>query len=155
MKSDVFIAKFASGAIAASVAGGWMSPQRQTDAPVIPMTGGDTVFAANAPTPEEGTEITESSGVTMTFTESLSEWDKKLEREFRGLAMAEARGTLSEQESNRLEELTGLRNRLLHGQTAEEISLQLKRDRLLARMESLLREYVEFQETANQKRATA
>jgi hypothetical protein len=39
--------------------------------------------------------------------------------------------------------------------TAEEISVQLKRDRLLAQMESLLKKYVEFQEATSQTGARA
>ena len=48
-----------------------------------------------------------------------------------------------------------MRNRLLNSMTAEEISVQLKRDRLLAQMENLLTKYVEFQEATGQKRVRA
>jgi hypothetical protein len=64
-----------------------------------------------------------------------------MEREFRKLALEEAKGTISKACAKRLEELNRWRNQLLHAQTAEEILLQLKRDRLPARMESLLKQY--------------
>lgn len=132
-----------------------MLPQKQTEAPSAPDAAREEVCANFATAPEEATDVAANQVMVLTITESLTAWDKKLEREFRGLVLAEAKGTLTERDGKRLDELTRWRNRLLHGQTAEEISLQLKRDRLLDRMESLLREYVEFQATANQKRATA
>lgn len=107
------------------------------------------------PPPEEKTETDGQTTVVLTYTETPSAWDKKLEKEFRSLALAEAKGTLEGKQSQRLDELTSLRNRLLNGMTAEEIAVQLKRDRLLARMESVIREYVEFQETTGQKRFAA
>jgi hypothetical protein len=93
--------------------------------------------------------------MVLTISQTPSEWDKKLEKEFRGLALGEAKGTLSNAQGWRLEELNQLRNRLLDGMTAEEISVQLKRDRLLAQMESLLKKYVEFQEATSQTGARA
>ena len=155
MRNDVFIAKLARGAIAASDAGAWMLPQKQTEAPPALDAAHEEVCADIATGPEEATDFEANKSMILTITESLTAWSKKLEREFRGLALAEARGTLAGHDEKRLDELTCWRNRLLHGQTADEISLQLRRDRLLDRMESLLREYVEFKETANQKRATA
>jgi hypothetical protein len=155
MRSDVFIANLARGAVAASVAGGWMLPQKQTEAVPAPQAAREEVCANVASLPEEGTDVAANQTMVLTITQSPSAWDKRLEKEFRSLALVEGKGALSPRDGKRLNELTQWRNRLLHGQTSEEISLQLKRDRLLDRMESLLREYVEFQETANQKRATA
>ena len=60
--------------------------------------------------------------MTATLSEALNEWDKQLEREFRTLALAEAKGTLTAEQGLRLEELNRLRDRLLHPQPAEEIS---------------------------------
>ena len=155
MRSDVFVANLARGAVAATVAGGWVGPQKQTEALPAPLEAREQVYANTAARPEEGTDVAVNQSMVLTITQNPSTWDKKLEKEFRALALAEAKGTLAARQGKRLNELTQWRNRLLHGQTAEEISLQLKRDRLLDRMESLLREYVEFQETANQKRAAA
>jgi hypothetical protein len=155
MRSDVFIAKLARGAVAASVAGAWMLPQKQTEAPPPPEAAREAVYANLATVPEEATEVAANRAMVLTFTQYPTDWDKNLEREFRRLALAEAKGKLEGRENTRLEELTCWRNRLLNGQTAEEISLQLKRDRLLARMEALLKEYVEFQETSSQTGTTA
>jgi hypothetical protein len=155
MRNDVFIAHLASGAIAASVAGAWMTAQTQTEAPSAPVSVRETVCADLATVPDEATDVAANQAMVVTLKQSLSAWDKKLEREFRGLALAEAKGTLSDVQCHRLEELTRWRNRLLNAQTSEEISLQLKRDRLLARMENVLKEYVEFQEATGQKRASA
>lgn len=155
MRSDVFIANLARGAVAASVAGAWMLPQKQTEALPAPEAAREEACANAASVPEGGTDVAANQAIVLTISESPTIWDKKLEKEFRALALSEAKMELSAREEKRLEEVTRWRNRLLHGQTAEEISLQLKRDRLLNRMESLLREYVEFQEASNQKRATA
>jgi hypothetical protein len=78
-----------------------------------------------------------------------------MEREFRKLALEEVKGTLTAGQALRLEELNRWRDRLLHPQSAEEILLQIKRDRLLERMEGLLKEYVEFQEATGKKRTAA
>ena len=84
-----------------------------------------------------------------------TEWDKKMEQEFRKLALAEAKGTLSRERAARLEELTNWRNSLLDPPTSEETLLQIRRDRLLEKTEELLRAYVEFQEAPGKKRAAA
>jgi hypothetical protein len=78
-----------------------------------------------------------------------------MEREFRALALEEAKGSISSAQAKRLEELNRWRNQLLHAPSSEETVVQLKRDRLLARIEDLLREYVEFHEVADQKRTSA
>lgn len=155
MRNDVFIANLARGAVAAGVAGGWMLPQRQTESLPVLEPAHEEVFANAVSSPQVGTEIATNKSFVLTISESSTAWDKKLEKEFRALAQAEAKGTLAAQDQRRLEELTCLRNRLMYGQSAEETSLQLKRDRLIERMEILLREYVEFQEATNSKRATA
>lgn len=152
MQSDVFMAKLTRGAIAAGVAGTWMLPQKHTEAPAPVKLPVEAVWTNRTAAPQDGTEAATKQAVVLKITQTPSVWDKKLEREFRRLALSEVAGTLTHSEQQRLDELNHLRNRLLHGQTVEEISLQLKRDRLLERMESLLREYVEFQATTNQKR---
>ena len=91
----------------------------------------------------------------MTMNQTPSTWDKRLEREFRKLALEEAKGTIAGDKAGRLNQLNYWRDQLLCPLTADEILLQMKRDRLLARMESLLNEYVELQEAANQTRAAA
>lgn len=155
MRNDVFITRLARGTMAAGVAGAWMLPQKQAEVPLFPLPSQEVIGAAMLPPPEAKTETDGQTTVVLTFTETPSEWDKKLEKEFRALALAEAKGTLAANQGQRLDELTSLRNRLLNGMTAEEIAVQLKRDRLLARMESVIREYVEFQEATGQKRFAA
>jgi hypothetical protein len=155
MKNDIFIARLAHGAVAAGIAGAWMLPQTRTQAPEFSLPEHEAIIANLAPLPEEKTETAANTAMVLTISQTPSEWDKKLEKEFRGLALAEAKGTLSATQGQRLEELNHMRNQLLNGMTAGEISVQLKRDRLLAQMENLLTKYVEFQEATGQKRALA
>ena len=91
----------------------------------------------------------------VTLSKSPSEWDKKMEQEFRKLALLEAKGTLSKEQAARLEQLSDWRNSLLDPPPPEEILLQIKRDRLLEKTEELLRAYVEFQEATGKKRVAA
>jgi hypothetical protein len=155
MRNEVFITRLASGAVAASVAGAWMLPQKQAQVPSFSMPAREAVYADVVTLPQGNTETAEDTATVLTISESPSAWDKKLEKEFRSLALAEAKETLTVTQSLRLDELNCLRNRLLKPMTPEEISVQLKRDRLLTRMEDLLREYVEFQEATGKKRAVA
>jgi len=155
MKNDVFIARLARGAAATAMAGATILPQNQIAAVTCPDAAQESAYADRAGMPEAATRGGSEEAVFLTMTLTPEEWDKKMEREFRSLALEEAKGTISEASAKRLEELNRWRNQLLHAQTAEEILLQLKRDRLLARMESLLKEYVEFQEATGQKRAAA
>jgi hypothetical protein len=115
----------------------------------------EVVYANRAGAAEVSTRAGADEAFVLTMPQTPSVWDKKLEREFRKLALEEAKGTIGAAESVRLEELNRLRNQLLNPPSADEILLQLKRDRLLSRMESLLREYVEFQEATSQKRSSA
>lgn len=89
------------------------------------------------------------------FTPLQNQWDKKLEREFRTLALKEAKQDLTPADRHRLEELNTLRDRLLNPQPAEEILAQIKRDRLLSRIQEILNEYVEFEEATRKTRAAA
>ena len=155
MKNDVFIARLARGAAATAMAGATILPQNQTTAVACPQAAQETAYADRAGMPEAATRRGSEEAVLLTMTLTPAEWDRKMEREFRKLALEEAKGSISEACAKRLEELNRWRNQLLHAQTAEEILLQLKRDRLLARMESLLKEYVELQEATGQKRAAA
>ncbi|MHB8519514.1 MAG: hypothetical protein ACYDH9_02035 [Limisphaerales bacterium] len=91
----------------------------------------------------------------VTVTQPPSEWDKDMEREFRKLALEEAKGALTAEQAFRLERLSYWRNNLLCPSSSEEILLQIKRDRLLKKTEQLLKEYVEFQEATGKKRAAA
>ncbi len=81
-------------------------------------------------------------------------WDDKHEQEFRKLALQEARGCLLGPQIGRLEELNRQRNLLLHPQSSEEIMTQIRKDRMLDKMNATLREYVQFQENKGRARAT-
>lgn len=105
--------------------------------------------------PEQGTQEGTCRAMVLTIGEVPGEWDTELEREFRKLALAEAERTLTAEQVGRLEQLNGWRDQLLHPQPAEEMLLQIKRDRLLNRMEEVLNDYVEFQEAASKTRAAA
>ncbi len=155
MKSNVFIARLARGAATTAVAGAFMAPQNRTEAAAAPPMAQEVVCANRAGIAEVATRSGADETFVLTMTQTPSVWDKKVEREFRKLALEEAKGTIGTTEAVRLEELNRLRNQLLNPPSSDEIRLQLKRDRLLSRMESLLKEYVEFQEATNQKRATA
>lgn len=111
--------------------------------------------SSQAEFPEATTRTIENGSFVMTMNQTPSTWDKRLEREFRKLALEEAKGTIAGDKAGRLNQLNYWRDQLLCPLTADEILLQMKRDRLLARMESLLNEYVELQEAANQTRAAA
>lgn len=78
-----------------------------------------------------------------------------MEKEFRKLALEEAKGTITGAQVKRLEQLNQWRDRLLNPQSAEEILKQIKRDRLLARTEELLDEYVELQKPTDNTRTAA
>ena len=155
MKSDVFIARLARGAAATAVAGAWILPDNQVAAMVRPGPPQEAACIDVAGLPDGATVSASSESVVMTLARSPSEWTKRMEREFRSLAFCEAKGSSSIEQAERLNELTRWRNQLLHAPTSEETLRQLKRDRLLARMEELLKEYVEFQEGEGRKRASA
>jgi len=154
MRNNVFIARLAQGAVVSTMAACLM-PQSHTDEATSPAVGHEAAFTDRTSTPDDGTQQGPEQAVTVTMSEAVSEWDKQMEREFRKLALEEAKGTLTTGQASRLEELNIWRDRLLHPQSAEEILLQIKRDRLLEKMEELLKEYVEFQEAAGNKRVAA
>ena len=154
MRNNVFIARLAQGAVVSTMAACLM-PQSHTDEATSPAVGHEAALTDRTSTPDDSTQQGPEQAVTVTMSEAVSEWDKQMEREFRKLALEEAKGTLTTGQASRLEELNIWRDRLLHPQSAEEILLQIKRDRLLEKMEELLKEYVEFQEAAGNKRVAA
>jgi len=154
MKNNVFIARLAHGAVVSTIAACVM-PQSHTDQATSPAVGHESAFTDRTRTPDDGTQRGPEQVVTVPMSKAVSEWDKQMEREFRKLALAEVKGTLTAGQTLRLEQLNRWRDRLLHPQSAEEMLLQIKRDRLLERMEGLLKEYVEFQEATSKKRAAA
>lgn len=157
MKPNIFVTRLARSAAATAFVGAGVIPPHQVSAAVPPPAiAHEFAFPNRAVLPEEAEmQASTRGGFVLSLQQAPSEWDKKLDKEFRKLALAEANGTLSTEGANRLEQLSIWREQLLSPQTATETLLQIKRDRLLVRMESLLQEYVELQEAANQKRSAS
>lgn len=146
MKNNIFVARLARNAAATVMVGAAVGPTNQASVAVRPPAAAqEFAFPQRAVLPEESQASTRETFV-LTMSQSPSEWDKKLEKEFRKLALAEASSAISAKDASRLEQLSRWRDQLLCPQTVEETMLQMKRDRLLIRMENLLQEYVELQE---------
>jgi hypothetical protein len=156
-KKNVFVARLARNTAATvMVSAGAMQPDHATVATPTPLAAQEFIVPNQSINSGE-TQASSTSGsfILHVSPQPPSVWDKKLDREFRDLALQEAKGEISTKNASRLEELSHWREQLVLPQTVEETLLQIKRDRLLARMENLLQEYVEFQEAANQTRSAA
>lgn len=154
MKPNIFVARLARSAAATALVGTGVIPPHQASAAVPPLAiAQDFTFPDRAVLPEKDEMQASTRGAfVLSISQAPSEWDKKMDREFRKLALAEANDTLSMEDASRLEQLSRWREQLLCPQTADETLLQIKRDRLLVRMEGLLQEYVELQEATHPKR---
>jgi len=156
MKKNIFVTRLARGAAAtAVVSASVMSPHQVTAATPPPVVAQEMASPNREILSEKESQASVMGSFVLTIKQSPSVWDKKLEREFRKLALAEANSTISTEDANRLEQLSRWRDQLLCPQTVDETLLQMKRDRLLIRMENLLQEYVEFQEVAGQTRSAS
>src|ERR1035437_2983043 len=155
MKNNIFTTQLARGAMASALVGVSAMPSHHTSTVAHSVAAQELTCSNRGEFPEVATRSVESGSFVMTMTPAPSTWDKKLEREFRKLALEEAKGTIARDDAQRLNRLNHWRDQLLCPLTADEILLQMKRDRLLARMESLLKEHVELQEAANQTRFAA
>jgi hypothetical protein len=156
MKRNIFATKLARSAAASAIFGSAVIPAHQATAAVLPPRAAQEFTFPETPIlPEQEQQISSEGNFVITMPESPSAWDKKLEREFRSLAMAEANSTISRENAYRLEQLGHWRDQLLNPQTADEILRQIKRDSLLVRMENLLKEYVEFKEASGQAGVSA
>lgn len=152
MKPNVFIAKLTRGAVATALVGAASIPPHHSTGNLLPPLKAQTsAFPAPPILPEPKPEINVADKYFLTMPHPPNAWNNKLEREFRALALEEAISIISKENARRLEELSYWREQLLNPKTVEEILAQMKRDNLLNRMEKLLKEYVEFQEAANQK----
>ena len=155
MKNNTFIARLSRGAVASTLATGCLVPESHS------VISDGAVLVEEFAMPEQ-TFVPEMAGhsegrgsVILNMPESPKEWTKQMEREFRQLALREATGKLTSDEMPRLEALSVWRERLSNPRPAEEVLLQLKRDRLLEKISDTLREYVEFQKGTNRKRPAA
>lgn len=156
MKNDIFITRLARTAAASAMVGAAVMPSHHSNAaPVVPSVLAEEYAITEKPVLlEQESQSSTAGSFTMKFTNPPSAWDNGLEKEFRKLALAEATGKLSNDDANRLETLSHWRNQLVSPPTVEETLLQLKRDRLLSRIEDLLKDYVEFKEGAGHPRRT-
>jgi hypothetical protein len=155
MKNNIFTAQLARGAMASALVGVSAMPSHHALTVAHSVVAQELTCSNRAEFPEATTRTIENGLFVMTMTQAPSTWDKKLEREFRKLALEEAKGTIAGDDARRLNQLNHWRDQLLSPLTSDEILLQMKRDRLLERMEILLKEYVELQEAANQTRTAA
>jgi hypothetical protein len=151
MKNNIFVTKLAKSAAVTAIMSSAVIPAHQATAAVPPVAAALESSAPHRSISANSEQQVSSEGAfVLTLTQSPSEWNKTLEREFRNLALMEANDKISKENANRLEQLSHWRDQLLNPQTADEILIQMKRNRLLTRMENLLQEYVEFQETSAQ-----
>ncbi len=148
----MFVARFARGTAVSALAA-CLAPPSHTEAAPTRGIACEATSGHWMPVPELGAQEATDQAVVLTIAQTPSDWDQHLEREFRKLALEEAKGTLRVEQAKRLEQLNRWRDRLLYPQAGEEILLQIKRDRLLARMQELLNDYVEFQEGSCKARA--
>ena len=155
MKNDVFIARLARGAMASALVGVSAMPSQNVATLAQSVAVPELICSNCAGLSEAITQMANNGPFVTNISQTPSVWDKKLEREFRKLALEEAKGTIGKDDVLRLDELNHWRDQMQCPLTADQILLQMKRDRLLARMESVLKEYVEFQETANKTRDAA
>jgi hypothetical protein len=155
MDPNIFIARMARGAVASTLAACLVPPTHTEGATVTSVLPHEDIFSGLTAMPERGTQEGSEKPIFVTLPEAPRDWDKGLEREFRELALCEAKGTITAAQSGRLEELNRLRNIRLHPQPPEAILKQIRRDRLVARMEQLLDDYVEFKETSSHARDCA
>ena len=153
-RSDVFVARLAGRAVVSTLAAR-LVPRHHTEGATTQVVATEAAVTKRAAAPEEGTHEATNKAIVFTVTPAPAEWDKHLEREFRQLALQEAGRALTEPESARLEQLNQWRDRLRCPLSAAEIHGQLKRDRLLVRMEELLKDYIEFEKASSKARAAA
>jgi len=155
MKSDTFVTRLARGAVASTIVGAWLVPQGHSADAVPTHVTGAAAAAEQTSVPEEASREEAAGAFVLTISEIPKEWTKISEKEFRWLALKEAKGALTGEQAMRLEQLTSWREHLNYPRGTEEILLQLKRDRLLEKVADTLKDYVEFQEGAGKKRTAS
>ena len=154
MKGESVMTRIARGAVTSSMASAFLLPQTHAklEASILPHQD----FAVAEMTSTLRPACLEETGeIFHVVREVANEWTRGMEREFRRLALAEAKGTLTHEQASRLNELDHSRTCLLCPPNEEEMLRRIKRDRLLEKLSEALREYVEFEEGTSQKRATA
>lgn len=155
MESNTFVTRLTRGAVASSLAVGWLMPENHSELVAPPVVAREAVVTCETSMPEQTSHSENEGMLVVDMPEVGKDWTPNMEREFRQLALGEAKATLTVDDYARLEELSVLRDRLQHPRTAAEVLLQLKRDRMLEKISDTLRKYVEFQEGAGKKRSAA
>lgn len=151
--SDRFLAKISRGAIVSTLAANFIAPEQQTEQ--MPAASPDQ-FVMTHPSITGHPILAQAQPiVTLAIPDVPGKWTDEMRSEFRKLSIAEATGKLSSDGLGRLEVLSQYRERLLSPRTTEEILLQLRRDRILARMAETIKEYVEFKDGADRTRSCA
>ncbi len=153
-KSDIIVRRLARGTVASTLAM-CMVPQFHTEDAATRGALPDSAIAELTTAPDQGGQVGTNDASVYSMSPMLTEWDTHMEKEFRKLALEEAKGTINRARAKRLEQLNQLRDRLHNPQSMEEILNQIKRDRLLARTEELLNEYVELQKPTSNTRTAA
>jgi hypothetical protein len=152
MSDNKLLVTFARGT-AASLAVGCLVPNNQ---PAINDAIPAIEFASLAEQPVLAPMLADSSSTgpaSFTVKDFPKAWSNALDKEFRLLALEEARGEISEKGAARLKLLDAWRERLVEPRTADEISLQLKRDRILEQFSKTFEDYVRFKEGARRQRS--
>ena len=152
MPTNTFVARLSRGAVASTIAGGWLVPDSHSEMVDAAIVAQAVAMPEQTFMPEMAGHSEDGRSVIVNMPESPKEWTKRMEGEFRRLAFGEATGKLTPEEMNRLEALSEWRERLSHPRPADEVLLQLKRDRLLEKISEALRQYVDFQESSHKKR---
>jgi hypothetical protein len=157
MKKSNFVARLSKGAMASGVVGACLIPQRHSAEPNSLSFHADAAVVDRALIAQD--DASHSSISTDTFfisvKDPVQEWTPALEREFRKLALEELKGTIQPDGMHRLEVLNDLRNRLQDPLSPHELLLQIRRDRVLAKMADALNDYAKFHEGADQARRAA
>ena len=124
----------ARGAVVSAMAA-CLSPQIRTDSSGTPPLHLEPASSSHPTTQPHAQHGTDQSVTFAIPSDAKMKWTPAKEREFRRLALEEVRGAINPTESSRLNELERFRNRLMNPQTPEEILMQIKRDRILEKME--------------------
>lgn len=150
MKSKKFSARFTRNAVATTLASVCLMPQIPAR-DVLQDHGNAKAAAPGGNLFQNPKTFTTSGNVTLTISPSEIEWTKANEKEFRRLAIKEATQNLTPDEMRRLNWLSGVRDRNSNPATAEEVLLQIRRDRIVEKLAEVLKDYVQFIEGANTK----
>lgn len=149
MPNNTFVTRLSRGAVASTIAIGYLVPESHSATADAAVMIQEIAMPERTFAPEMAGYSEDGGSVIVNMPESPKDWTKPMEREFRQLALGEAKGNLTGEQMARLEALSVWRDRLSNPRPAEEVLLQLKRDRLLEKISDTLRQYVEFQKSAH------